>query len=184
MMSSLQKNPRKTIHRNIYATEAIKCVLPAKVESVEYNPQWYYIACPTCNKTVHPVENESDDGSPPLFDCSKCDKLVSAIARYKLVLRVIDDSEEQLRFIFFEPVASAFLRNSADMLANEVAGQPPSVLPQALAALVGKRVLFKTGISPNNLKSTKASYRVEIIIDDEDMLAEFDDYSLPAIFCI
>ncbi|XP_024006634.1 uncharacterized protein LOC112083134 [Eutrema salsugineum] len=165
------RNERKTIQGIVYADMEMKCVTAATVVRVEYNPIWYYIACRTCDKTVHPIESDSTDDDSLLFDCRECGEAVSdVVARYKLVLVVSDDSGEEIRFLLFDKIASAFLRVQADTLAEEVAEDGTLVLPRALSALVGKKLLFKIGIGTENLTNRRQTYKVEIVVDDADML--------------
>ncbi|XP_024004909.1 uncharacterized protein LOC112082050 [Eutrema salsugineum] len=124
------RNERKTIQGIVYADTEMKCVAAATVVRVEYNPILYYIACRTCDKTVHPIESDSTDDDSVLFDCRECGEAVSdVVARYKLVLVVSDESGEDIRFLLFDKIASAFLRVQADTLAEEVAEDGTLVLP-------------------------------------------------------
>ncbi|XP_024013973.1 uncharacterized protein LOC112088052 [Eutrema salsugineum] len=156
-----------------------KCVLAAKVVSVEYNPLWYYIACSTCNKVVQPYEEDPengdlDDESPPLFHCSACDEVFFRVeAKYILVLRVTNESDEELRFLLFDHVARPFLRRSADALAEEVTLKPASEVPSTLSNLVGKLMLLKILTSNDNLKTRRVTYKVEIVVDDEKFVDKF-----------
>jgi len=49
----------------------------------------------------------------------------------------------------------------------------PSILPEVLADLMGKTMLFKLSIGTDNLKSTKAAYVVEKFWEKTDMVEKF-----------
>ncbi|XP_024007711.1 uncharacterized protein LOC112083870 [Eutrema salsugineum] len=162
------RNERKTIQGIVYADTEMKCVTAATVVRVEYNPIWYYIACRFCDNTVHPIESDSTDDDSLLFDCRECGEAVSdVIARDKILT--------------FDKIASAFLRVQADTLAEEVAEDGTLVLQRALSDLVGKKLLFKIGIGTENLTNRRQTYKVEIVVDDADMLNKFENHGIRSL---
>ncbi|KAH0902410.1 hypothetical protein HID58_041913, partial [Brassica napus] len=76
---------------------------------------------------------------PVMFDCLLCNwNVIEVLAK----------------FLIFDNIAYPFLHKTADELAEEVAEDGDSVLPNTLNDLIGKILLFNMDATSKNLKST------------------------------
>lgn len=57
-----------------------------------------------------------------------------------------------------------------------------SVLPSTLNGIIGKTLLFKMGVTSNNLKSRKATFIVDIVTDDEVIIDQFLTQNLSKVY--
>ncbi|CAL9225761.1 unnamed protein product [Arabidopsis halleri] len=166
-------NIRKDIHGIVTATENITCVTVATVDAIDDPYRWCYLCCKVCSKTVQPYPQKEGYVGPPSYDYEKCGKVVTnVVARYRLMLRVSHDLVET-RFLLFDGMAEILLNKSAQTLLDEIPEDDPRVLPSVLLDLVGKKMLFKIRIGPDNKQNRNTHYVVQKFCDNPAMVEEF-----------
>ncbi|CAA7035450.1 unnamed protein product [Microthlaspi erraticum] len=129
----------------------------------------------TCNDSSSSSANKVDwDDEFLKKNKKKTIQELHRISRYKIVMFVTDDSNTcEAKLIVFDTIAAPFLRIPAVDLANEVAEEAPSVLPEALRNMIGKELLLKISFAEENLRSSKISLKVDLISDDKLLLERF-----------
>ncbi|AEE31866.1 Nucleic acid-binding proteins superfamily [Arabidopsis thaliana] len=152
-----QLNEKKTVEDIVYACDVSTCVTIARVCFIETMPKWYYIAC----------KAHGDAG--PICSCGVCDADAT-----DLILRASYGASPEVKLLFFDGLAQCLIgKTAAEFFAEVPKESDPSILPEVLADLMGKTMLFKLSIGTDNLKSTKAAYVVEKFWEKTDMVEKF-----------
>lgn len=123
-----------------------------------------------------------------------------------MVLRVSDESAGETKFLLFNKTAEKLTGRYASELVNEAAQVSPlliiywkinnfticiiylyifqedaSFMPQALTDLIGRKLLFKISIGPDNKKGSNSAYVVDLVVDDAAMIEEFEAQPIPQV---
>ena len=54
-------------------------------------------------------------------------------------------------------------------------------MPQALTDLIGRKLLFKISIGPDNKQGSNSAYVVDLVVDDAAMIEEFEAQPIPQV---
>ncbi|XP_068497907.1 uncharacterized protein [Phaseolus vulgaris] len=130
------------IHRNTIqgpkdCKEESTFVILATIKHIVADVNWWYRAC-LCGKVVYPDSK--------MFFCEKCNKHVIKVQqRYKLKLRVIDETDSTT-FVLFDRDATTLINKSCtELFETHDKNGDSSVLPKDFDLLINKVVLFKVG---------------------------------------
>ncbi|KAL0835853.1 hypothetical protein Bca101_087742 [Brassica carinata] len=98
---------------------------------------------------------------------------------FYLVLRVSDESAGETKILLFNKTAEKLTGRYAWELVNEAAQEDASFMPQALTDLIGRKLLFKISIGPDNKQGSNSAYVVDLVVDDAAMIEEFEAQPIP-----
>ncbi|KAG2281434.1 hypothetical protein Bca52824_052654 [Brassica carinata] len=119
----------------------------------------------------------------PIYNCKTCNKdFEHAIHCYYLVVRVSDDSKGEVKFLLFNNIVERLIRRPAFELVQEAGQENPHFLPQSLTDLIGRKLLFKITIASNGQQEHNATYVVDLVIDNAEIIQHFDPHPHFVIF--
>lgn len=81
--------------------------------------------------------------------------------------------------MLFNKTAEKLTGRYAWELVNEAAQEDASFMPQALTDLIGRKLLFKISIGPDNKQGSNSAYVVDLVVDDAAMIEEFEAQPIP-----
>uniref|UniRef100_A0A0D2ZRY2 DUF223 domain-containing protein n=2 Tax=Brassica TaxID=3705 RepID=A0A0D2ZRY2_BRAOL len=125
------------------------------------------------------VDSDDEDQHHPRYNCEKCNDVYDIIHCFYLVLRVSDESAGETKFLLFNKTAEKLTGRYAWELVNEAAQEDASFMPQALTDLIGRKLLFKISIGPDNKQGSNSAYVVDLVVDDAAMIEEFEAQPIP-----
>ncbi|KAK6646240.1 hypothetical protein PHAVU_L003637 [Phaseolus vulgaris] len=127
-----QTTTRNTIAGLKDCREVNTFIVLATIKHVVDDDDWWYTAC-ICNKTVYPDSK--------MFFCEKCNKhVIKVTLRYKVQLRVIDDTDSTTFMLFDREASSLLSKSCVEMFESH---DKNGNLPNEFAQILEKKVLFK-----------------------------------------
>ncbi|XP_027931228.1 uncharacterized protein LOC114187234 isoform X2 [Vigna unguiculata] len=157
--------PRKTIEELKDLKEDCFCITLATIKDIEESDNWWYTAC-KCNKSVFPDSN--------MYFCANCNlHVVTTFPRYRIKLRVSDDTDSASFVVFDHEVSSLLKIKCADMIKKHNKAINATSVPREIKDLIGKILLFKVEIKKLNNSQFQSSYAVKRISDDELIIEKF-----------
>ncbi|XP_068503932.1 replication protein A 70 kDa DNA-binding subunit B-like [Phaseolus vulgaris] len=158
----LQTSTRTTIAGLKDCREVNTFIVLCTIKHVVDNDDWWYTAC-ICNKAIYPDSK--------MFFCEKCNKHIMKVTfRYKVQLRVIDETDSTT-FILFDREANSLLNKScAEILETH---DKNGNLPKEFADILEKKVLFKVDLKTDTGFRFEQTFRVKKICMDEDIIERF-----------
>ncbi|PWA43049.1 nucleic acid-binding, OB-fold protein [Artemisia annua] len=127
-------------------TNETTIVIYAKIHKIFKEFSWSYPVCKQCGRIAK--ENDSLHSWP----CDRHGVMASIVERYKLVVRVIDDT------------------CSTSLILSD------NMFPRELDAIVGKKLLFRFFYSLYNMNTDDHVYLVKMISDDKCIIKKFKEY--------
>ncbi|XP_057425978.1 replication protein A 70 kDa DNA-binding subunit B-like [Lotus japonicus] len=146
-------SPSQGISR-INDTHDISYVVEATIKHVIDMDDWWYNACNACNKAVYP--------DSVAYYCGDCDRrVVNVKPRYRIKVRVIDDTDSTTFVIFDRPAAGYFNRTCSEMIEMFEKHGGELVCPRDISDLVDKKFLFKMDMRNLTVGRFEPSYKVQ-----------------------
>ncbi|KAL9997353.1 putative nucleic acid-binding, replication factor A [Helianthus debilis subsp. tardiflorus] len=170
----------KTVYHSMVEVNEINqvttVIVVGTIKCITSGIEWFYNACKKCNKKVIRkfVATETSDGSDQfeekqILECTSesCnEQVVSAIPRFKIPLRVQDETGV-LSLTMFDRDAQKILKKSAKELVDQILDEENNnILPNELKELVDKKFAFKIDISKFNLNNNYKFFTVIKLTDD------------------
>ncbi|ESW20231.1 hypothetical protein PHAVU_006G191400 [Phaseolus vulgaris] len=136
-------------------------IVLATIKHVVDDNDWWYTVC-ICNKAVYPDSK--------MFFCEKCNKHVMKVTlRYKVQLRVIDDTDFTTFMLFDREASSLLSKSCTEMFESH---DKNGNLPNEFAQILEKNILFKVD-SKMDKGFRFEQTRVKKICVDEDIIQCF-----------
>ncbi|KAM7254016.1 hypothetical protein ACFE04_031698 [Oxalis oulophora] len=152
---------KKTLSEFVEVKEDCCVVVHAKIDGVDVLKKWSYESCAKCFSKV--IANGSK------FICEKCEDFVTAIPRFRLEVRVIDDTGSAL-FIMFDSAANKIIgKNAAD-------GEFNNSGPIEFDILKGKEFLFKVELLSTSKPKQYEGYTIKRITSDPIVIKKFKEH--------
>ncbi|XP_056686069.1 replication protein A 70 kDa DNA-binding subunit C [Spinacia oleracea] len=172
----LKKSERKQVDEIRETQEVCYCVTLAVIDSIETENGWFYLAC---KKYYKKVQEMNDDAGVTKFWCDKCNTNVEPVPRFKVQIRVVDDSGSA-SFVLFDREVVHILGKSA-LSIREYQAQEGNLdsFPKDLDELLERKYLSKIRITHYNLKQNCPIFTVTKISDDENLIKSFQDANTP-----
>ncbi|XP_071739531.1 uncharacterized protein [Rutidosis leptorrhynchoides] len=148
----------------------------AKITAIIPDDDWYYVACLKCTRKVKATDDldeltlDTDGILGREYECRKCGPKPKVNLRFKVQIRVTNDTGSASVWIFEDDVTK-FIKPSAYELKKAIT--PDEETPAELQKLVGKELLFKIEVGDYNLKKNYHVYTVKEVSNDENHLAEY-----------
>nr|XP_043614837.1 uncharacterized protein LOC122586883 [Erigeron canadensis] len=170
-----------TLYENIFPNSetspynihvATSCVAVATIHSIETDQPWYYIACRKCSKKVT-TNNPEDEievvgdvrkNKKTTHDCPDCGPDVNVISRFKVQIKLKDESGAA-SLVFFDRDVVKLIMKTAHSLVDKCAGAES--YPEDLDAMIGKKVMVKFDVTQFNLNN---SYQVVSRMTQEEVM--------------
>ncbi|KAL7132608.1 hypothetical protein ABFS83_12G086200 [Erythranthe nasuta] len=160
----LQTN-RMTIADVVESTTVANGALLAKVIEIESEDKWWYESCVTCFKKV--------ETSGTTFYCLNCDTMVMAVPRFRVQVKVIDDTGSASFVMFDRVIAQLLGRSASDIITGLRKEKLIGLFPREFDALIDKTFLFKVDISSLNVAKKWSVYTVNTMSNDDDLIQQF-----------
>ncbi|PWA67346.1 replication protein A 70 kDa DNA-binding subunit B [Artemisia annua] len=162
------------------------CVIYAKVHKIHKEYGWYYPACKKCSKRAT-LSDASASGSKAsgsggrrkFWKCDTHGKLNGVVYRYKIIVRVIDESGSASLVLFDNMVHKLLNDTPCWELMEKYHHAPEDVFPSEIDVIVGKKMLFKFTYTEFNITNNNHVYQVKMLSDDREMISVFKEGFLP-----
>ncbi|CAH1446709.1 unnamed protein product [Lactuca virosa] len=137
-----------------------KFIIVGTIYGIRQDIDWYYDACSNCGKKVDPrnVFNGRDSGDASVVvECynDKCiNKEISSVPRYKIPIRVQDDSGTITLTLFDRDAYKLFKIRASDLIEKiKQAGDTPRLYLYDLKFLEHKKMAFKVDVNSFNVSN-------------------------------
>ncbi|XP_019161126.1 PREDICTED: uncharacterized protein LOC109157737 [Ipomoea nil] len=140
--------------------------VPAEIVGIESSFGWMYISCmsPSCNRKLRKAGED--------LVCSTCDKkFKEGIARYKLIVRVMDIGLSDAPFLLWDKECSDLVGIPANLLYKKY--NQVSDIPTELDSLIGMPMIFKISLKMSQMKGANPAYAVTRILRDEILISTY-----------
>ncbi|KAM7257273.1 hypothetical protein ACFE04_013014 [Oxalis oulophora] len=159
---------KKTLSEFVEVKEDCCVVVHAKIDGVDVLKKWSYESCAKCFSKV--ITNGSK------FICEKCEDFVTTIPRFRLEVRVIDDTGSAL-FIMFDSAANKIIgKNAADVIMSSKEGEFNNSGPIEFDILKGKEFLFKVELLSTSKPKQYEGYTIKRITSDPIVIKKFKEH--------
>ncbi|XP_056691757.1 uncharacterized protein [Spinacia oleracea] len=172
----LKKSERKHVDEIRETQEVCYCVTLAVIDSIETENGWFYLAC---KKDYKKVQEMNDDVGVTKFWCDKCNTNVELVPRFKVQIRVVDDSGSASFFLFDREVVHILGKSALSIREYQAQEGNSDSFPKYLDELLERTYLFKIRITDYNLKQNCPIFTVTKISDDENLIKSFQDANTP-----
>ncbi|PWA70801.1 replication protein A 70 kDa DNA-binding subunit B [Artemisia annua] len=150
-------------------TNETTIVIYAKIHMIYKEFGWSYPVCKQCGR----IAKEND--SLHSWRCDRHGVMTSIVERYKLVVRVIDDTGST-SLILSDNMVRKLVNIPCDILKDQYVDAIDDVFPKELDAIVGKKLLFRFFYSLYNMNTDDHVYQVKMISDDKCIIKKFKEY--------
>ncbi|GER40789.1 replication protein A 70 kDa DNA-binding subunit [Striga asiatica] len=146
--------------------EEVKCWVCATIDSIV--DEWWYLACNRCKGKM-----ADEDGK---LSCTKCAHN-KGVFRYKIRL-IVSDATSSATFICWDRESKKIIGTPCEVLRNEFLCEHPNSfeLPEDVSNLVGKTILFKVRVYPQNPLGYAASFPVVRVVPDETLVSMYNQW--------
>ncbi|WCJ43854.1 hypothetical protein M5689_024564 [Euphorbia peplus] len=161
----LQNCQQKTLAQINETKEEGVFVVIASVVCIEANKGWCYVSCARCKKKLHM------DGNT--YKCVKCiDKNIYAVPRYRIQVRVMDETASA-SFVIFDSDAYKFIgKNAADLKSSLSEDDDKRGYPSDLTMFLDKKFVFKINVTEYNMMYRLGAYSVSKMTYDDGLIEE------------
>ncbi|GJV36989.1 replication protein A 70 kDa DNA-binding subunit B [Tanacetum coccineum] len=148
-----------------------ECVIYAIVHSIKYESGWTYIGCKLCSKKVEPVtaKGPSTSRTKKTWWCSQHEIQEQVASRYKMIVRVIDESGTA-QLCIFDGNMHKMSGYTAWELIEKYDPDTSTYFLEELDEIIGKRFLFRVKFSEYNHNNNSHVYRCENVSNDEAII--------------
>ncbi|KAH0665029.1 hypothetical protein KY285_026235 [Solanum tuberosum] len=136
----------------------------AKIIHLEIDRGWSFLACKQCAKGV-------DEVGDKLY-CRQCGFVESVIRRYKLKVRVLDDTGT-ISVMLWDGVATKMIGKSAADLFENTGAANKSAYPMKLDNIVDNTYMFKLELQSSDGQGQDEVFKVVTFTDDEDIIEKY-----------
>ncbi|PWA42455.1 hypothetical protein CTI12_AA526150 [Artemisia annua] len=150
-------------------TNETTIVIYAKIHKIFKEFGWSYPVCKQCGR----IAKEND--SLHSWRCDRHGVMASIVERYKLVVRVIDDTGST-SLILSDNIVRKLVNIPCDVLKGQYVDDIDDAFPRELDAIVGKKLLFRFFYSLYNMNTGDHVYQVKMISDDKCIIKKFKEY--------
>ncbi|GKC60803.1 replication protein A 70 kDa DNA-binding subunit B [Tanacetum coccineum] len=121
-----------------------ECVIYAAVHSIQYESGWAYLGCKQCSKKVEPVPTKgpSTSRTKQTWWCTKHESQEQVADRYKMIVRVMDESGTA-QLCIFDGNMHKMSGFTAWELVEKYGPDTKTYFPKELDVIIGKRFLFR-----------------------------------------
>ncbi|GJT53949.1 replication protein A 70 kDa DNA-binding subunit B, partial [Tanacetum coccineum] len=139
-----------------------ECVIYASVHSIQYESGWTYIGCKVCSKKVEPVvaKGPSTSRTKQTWWCTKHESQEQVASRYKMIVRVMDESRTA-QLCIFDGNMHKMSGFTAWELVEKYGPNTSTYFPEELNGIIGKRFLFRVKFSKFNHNNNSHVYGCE-----------------------
>ncbi|XP_056691690.1 replication protein A 70 kDa DNA-binding subunit C-like [Spinacia oleracea] len=175
----LKKSERKHVDEILEMQEVCNCVTLATIDSIELENGWFYLAC---KKDYKKVQDQKIDELTK-FWCEKCNNYVEPVPRFKLQVRVMDESGSASFVIFDREVVQILGKSALHIRECQIKDgnkdDNDDSVPKDLKELLDQKFLFKVKVTDYNLKQSCPLFTVTKMSDDVDLIKTFQDVEGP-----
>ncbi|XP_019237066.1 PREDICTED: replication protein A 70 kDa DNA-binding subunit A-like [Nicotiana attenuata] len=162
----------KTIRDLVQCTEECSYWITAKLVNLELDRGWSYLACNKCTRKVDKVGTT--------YFCKKCNEEASSIThRYRLQVRVMDGTVFILLLLWNRDAMQLIGKSAKELkegLVETSIADADCSYPTELDDIVYKKFMFKVIVKKENIESQVEIYNDFKIIDDDELLEEYDKF--------
>ncbi|GJT29015.1 replication protein A 70 kDa DNA-binding subunit B [Tanacetum coccineum] len=153
---------------NAVKIQETECVIYASIHSIQYESGWTYIGCKICSKKVVPLASKEPSSSKTkqTWWCEKHESQDQVASRYKMIVRVMDESESA-QLCNFDGSMYKMSGYTAWELVEKHAADTATYFPDELNCIIGKKFLFRVKFTEYNHKNNNYEESEE---DSEDEL--------------
>ncbi|GJS91564.1 ATP-dependent DNA helicase PIF1-like protein [Tanacetum coccineum] len=166
----------KQLVRSICETEPeTECVIYATVHRIQYESGWTYIGCKICSKKVVPLASKGPSSSKTkqTWWCEKHESQDQVASRYKMIVRVVDESGSA-QLCIFNGSMYKMSGYTAWELVEKHGADTTTYFPDELNCIIGKKFLFRVKFTEYNHKNNNHVYRCERVTNDEEIITKED----------
>nr|AAM15454.1 putative replication protein A1 [Arabidopsis thaliana] len=182
--------PAKTIVDLLNGRDVGQWRILGSIFAIDTDWGWFYFGCPKCNRKIELVKESTSTvkriqaPTKPKFWCDKYQESITNVeARYKLHIRVMDQTGE-IKLMVFENNATNLIRKSSEELLDgqyeEI--EDPTIKPDVITNLCGKTFHFLVSVEKANIyggkdihKVTKVHLGIDITKEESGLLENTQD---------
>ncbi|GJZ25628.1 replication protein A 70 kDa DNA-binding subunit B [Tanacetum coccineum] len=151
------------------------CVVYARVHSIQYESGWCYTGCKACNTKVTPIPTKGASSSrnkKQLWHCKKHGETYAVVSRFKIIVRIFDESGSA-QVVIFDNNVYKMINLSAWEIMEEQGMNTDAYFPDDLNQIIGKQYMFKIKYTEFNHNNNSHIYRAEKVIEDVETINYF-----------
>ncbi|PWA94354.1 hypothetical protein CTI12_AA060720 [Artemisia annua] len=157
---------------------ACYAIVYAKVHKIHRENGWAYLACKRCGSSAKEIQGTKPSASgskykkPQTWKCNKHDEITAVGMRFKVIVRVIDETGSA-SLLLFDDFVHKLCGVTCQELINQYGEAHEDYFPAELNVMVGKKLLFRFHYSDWNITNNDHIYQVKMISDEDIIISAF-----------